>query len=89
MMNQNSRVVLVRRSLALKHKLKVHDSLPCLSPHEDLAKHLLTRWEREDELQAIEECFILFRKENIQKYKKAYESSKIACSTTESLKAAL
>ena len=46
---------LIKRSLGIKHKLKVHDSMPKPETHEEIAKSLVARWELEDELNAIEE----------------------------------
>lgn len=46
---------LIQRSLALKHKLKVHDSLPRAETHEEIALNSIARFELEDELHAIEQ----------------------------------
>lgn len=46
---------LIQRSLALKHKLKVHDSLPRADTHEEIALNSVSRWTLEDELHAIEQ----------------------------------
>ena len=54
-MDRQRKLELVLRSLALKHKLKVHDSIPHQDTHEELALNQLARWELEDELHAIEE----------------------------------
>jgi hypothetical protein len=46
---------LILRSLGLRHKMKVMDSMKSPDNHEDLAHHLLSKWELEDELRAIEQ----------------------------------
>lgn len=46
---------LMKRALALRHKLKVHDSMPLPPTHEEIAASNYARWELEDELHAIEE----------------------------------
>jgi len=53
-MERNEIIALVERSLGLRHKLKVHESLEAPKTHEDLALMLLAKWEIEDELKAIE-----------------------------------
>lgn len=54
-MERETKLELVHRMLALKHKMKVHDSLPRPDTHEEIALSTLARWELEDELHAIEE----------------------------------
>ncbi len=56
---------LVKRSLALRHKLKVHDSTKAPDNHEELAALTLSRWELEDELRAIEELLLSDRTRNV------------------------
>ena len=56
---------LLQRSLALRHKIKVHESAKAPETHEDLALNTLAKWELEDELKAIEELLAENRKENV------------------------
>jgi hypothetical protein len=60
---------LIERALGLKHKLKVHDSMPQPDSHEQLARSTYARWELEDELQAIEDILKDARAQNVQKKK--------------------
>jgi hypothetical protein len=53
-MDKVRKLELVMRSLGIRHKLKVIDSMKPPETHEDLAHQLLSRWELEDELKAIE-----------------------------------
>ena len=56
---------LIRRSLGLRHKLKVHESLKAPDSHEELALMMLAKWELEDELRAIEEILASDRAQNV------------------------
>jgi hypothetical protein len=56
---------LIQRSLGLRHKLKVHDTMPRPETHEELALSSLARWELEDELNAIEELLRAERARNV------------------------
>ncbi len=56
---------LIQRSLGIKHKLKVHDSMKAPDTHEDLAVLLLSKWELEDELHAIEEILAASRQATV------------------------
>ena len=53
-MTREEKIELIQRVLGLKHKLKVHDSMKSPETHEELSMSLLSRWELEDELKAIE-----------------------------------
>lgn len=53
-MTRDEKIELIQRVLGLKHKLKVHDSMKSPETHEELSVSLLSRWELEDELKAIE-----------------------------------
>lgn len=55
---------LIQRSLGLRHKLKVHDSMKSPESHEELTTSLLAKWELEDELRAIEEILAEERRRN-------------------------
>jgi len=61
---------LLQRSLGLRHKIRVHESIEKPDTHEDLAIHLLAKWELEDELRAIEELMADIRQENVIANKK-------------------
>jgi hypothetical protein len=54
-MNRIQKLELIQRSLGLRHKLRVHESVKAPDTHEELAITLLSKWELEDELCAIEE----------------------------------
>lgn len=64
-MDRITKLNLIERSLGLRHKLKVHDSMKAPETHEDLAIMLLAKWELEDELHAIEELLADARQENV------------------------
>lgn len=64
-MDKNRKVELVQRSLGIRHKLKVHDSMKAPDTHAELALMLLSRWELEDELHAIEEVLSDIRQANV------------------------
>ncbi|MFN7685463.1 MAG: hypothetical protein ACK5QT_08645 [Oligoflexia bacterium] len=53
-MNKETKRELLLRQLGLRHKLKVHDSVKAPELHEEIAANLLTRWEIEDEIAAID-----------------------------------
>lgn len=53
-MTRDEKIELIQRVLGIKHKLKVHDSMKSPETHEELSVSLLSRWELEDELKAIE-----------------------------------
>ncbi len=65
-MEKLKRLELIQRSLGLRHKIKVHDSMKSPETHEDLALSMLTKWEFEDELAAIEEIVLEQRRANVQ-----------------------
>jgi hypothetical protein len=49
------KIALIQRSLGLRHKLKVHESLKAPDTHDELSIMMLAKWDLEDELRAIEE----------------------------------
>ena len=53
--DRDQKLELIQRSLGIRHKLKVHESMKMPETHEDMAAMLLSKWELEDELRAIEE----------------------------------
>lgn len=65
-MERNRKLELVQRSLGIRHKLKVHESMKAPDTHEELAMMLLARWELEDELHAIEEVMADVRQANVR-----------------------
>jgi hypothetical protein len=69
-MDRVEKLELIQRSLGLRHKLKVHDSMKPADTHEDLALSLLARWELEDELRAIEQLLADERDENVGRKRK-------------------
>ncbi|MBY0471512.1 hypothetical protein K2X30_10125 [bacterium] len=69
-MEKTKKLELVQRSLGLKHKLKVHESMKQPDTHEDLALMLLAKWEYEDELKAIDEIMLDVRTANVSDKKK-------------------
>jgi hypothetical protein len=64
-MDRVRKLELIERSLGLRHKIKVHESMKPPESHEDLALMLLAKWEFEDELRAIEELLTESRQKNI------------------------
>ena len=72
-MDRVRKLELVQRSLGIRHKLKVHESMKNPDTHEDLAVFLLAKWELEDELRAIEELLAENRLKNVAVKKKYIE----------------
>jgi len=64
-MDRVEKLALIERSLGLRHKLKVHESMKAPETHEDLAIALISKWELEDELRAIEEILASARQDNV------------------------
>lgn len=64
-MERYRKLEMIQRSLGIRHKLKVHESMKAPDTHEDLALNLLARWELEDELRAIEEVLSDVRQANV------------------------
>jgi hypothetical protein len=73
MMDKYRKLELLKRSLGIRHKLKVHDSGKAPDTHEDLAVMLLAKWELEDELRAIEEVISDARMNSVASKKSAIE----------------
>jgi hypothetical protein len=65
MMDKIRKLELIQRSLGLRHKIKVHESMKAPDTHEDLAIMMLAKWELEDELRAIEELLAESRLKNV------------------------
>lgn len=64
-MDRDRKLQLIERSLGLKHKLKVHESVKPPETHEEMSAMLLAKWELEDELKAIEDLLVLDRARNV------------------------
>ena len=72
-MERHRKIELVQRSLGLRHKLRVHESMKAPDTHEDLALMLLAKWELEDELHAIEEILSEIRLKSVESKKLAMQ----------------
>ena len=70
-LNKSRRIELIQRSLGIRHKLKVYESMKAPESHEELALVLLSKWELEDELNAIEEVLAEERRANVLEKKLA------------------
>ena len=64
-MEKERKLELIQRSLGIRHKLKVHDSMKQPDTHEETAVMMLAKWELEDELHAIEQLLAELRHENM------------------------
>jgi hypothetical protein len=64
-MNKKKKFDLIKRTLGIRHKLKVLDSMSVPEGHEELAQLTIARWELEDELSAIESILRDVRNENV------------------------
>ena len=53
-MTREEKLELVQRMLGLRHKLKVIASMKEPETHDELSSSMLSRWELEDEIKAIE-----------------------------------
>lgn len=79
-MDRSRKLELIQRSLGIRHKLKVHDTATTSTTHEDLAMTILTRWELEDELRAIEEILADTRHEAVAHKRSLFESGEMKVS---------
>jgi hypothetical protein len=64
-MEKEQRLALIQRSLGIRHKLKVHESMKQPDTHEELALMMMAKWELEDELRAIEQVLEETRDANV------------------------
>ncbi|MGK5083209.1 hypothetical protein WDW37_07865 [Bdellovibrionota bacterium FG-1] len=64
-MDKLRKLELLQRSLGLRHKIKVHESMKAPESHEDLAIMTLAKWELEDEVRAIEDLLAEGRSKNV------------------------
>jgi hypothetical protein len=72
-MDRTRKLELIQRSLGIRHKLKVHDSMKAPDTHEELAIMLNSRWELEDELRAIEEILADVRHATVGQKRAVFE----------------
>jgi len=72
-MDRTEIVALIQRSLGIRHKLKVHESLDAPETHEDFAIMLMTKWDLEDELRAIEKILDEVRDDRVSEQKTVIE----------------
>ena len=66
-MDRNRKIALIQRSLGIRHKLKVHESMKSPESHEEIALMLVSKWELEDELRAIEQILEEERQSNVSR----------------------
>lgn len=71
---------LIQRSLGIRHKLKVHDSMKHPETHEEIASAMMAKWELEDELHAIEQLLAEDRHASVSKKKRMIAESTIPLS---------
>jgi len=64
-MDKLRKLELIQRALGLRHKLKVHESMKQPDSHEEVALMLITKWEFEDEIKAIEDILAGARQINV------------------------
>lgn len=64
-MEKERKLELIQRSLGIRHKLKVHESMKLPDNHEDISVMMLAKWELEDELHAIEQILAGIRHDNV------------------------
>ena len=65
-MTREEKLELIQRVLGLRHKLKVLDSMKTPETHDDLSISLLSRWDLEDEIRAIEALLDEDRSANVR-----------------------
>ena len=65
-MDKSKKLDLLKRTLGLKHKLKVHESTKAPETHDEMAKMMVSKWEFEDEITAIEGLLQEARVESIK-----------------------
>ncbi len=72
-MDRVVKLALIQRSLGIRHKIKVFESMKAPETHEDIAVGLIAKWELEDELRAIEELLADARIKNVSQKRKTLE----------------
>ncbi len=76
-MEKERKLELIQRSLGIRHKLKVHDSMKLPDNHEEVAIMMLSKWELEDELHAIERILAEIRHENVEAKRDRIETENV------------
>ena len=76
-MEKARKLELIQRSLGIRHKLKVHESMKQPDTHEEVAVMMLAKWELEDELHAIEQLLAESRHMNMEDKKNQIENKNI------------
>jgi len=76
-MEKERKLELIQRSLGIRHKLKVHDSIKLPDNHEEVAIMMLSKWELEDELHAIERILAEIRHDNVEVKRERIETENI------------
>ncbi len=76
-MEKERKLELIQRSLGIRHKLKVHDSMKLPDNHEEVAIMMLAKWELEDELHAIERILAEIRHDNVETKRERIETENI------------
>lgn len=76
-MEKERKLELIQRSLGIRHKLKVHDSMKLPDNHEEVAIMMLAKWELEDELHAIERILAEIRHDNVETKRQRIETDTI------------
>ncbi len=71
--DRERKIELIMRSLGIRHKLKVHESMKSPETHEDTAIMTISKWELEDELRAIEQILLDMREENVGRKRHSIE----------------
>ena len=66
-MEKERKLELIQRSLGIRHKMRVHESVKVPDSHEEVAIMMLSKWELEDELHAIEIILAEDRHGNVEK----------------------
>jgi hypothetical protein len=72
-LDRERKIELIMRSLGIRHKLKVHESMKPPETHEDMAIMMLSKWELEDELRAIEQILLDLRDGNVSRKRHSIE----------------
>lgn len=70
-MEKQRLIELLERSLGIKHKLRVSETIRPSDSHEDIARTTVALWDLEDELFAIEQILADARKANVETKRKA------------------
>jgi hypothetical protein len=76
-MDRVKKLALIQRSLGLRHKLKVHESLKAPDTHDELSIMMMAKWELEDELRAIEEILANDRSRNVATKRQTIEKEDV------------